>query len=60
MTHSNKKKPEKKWKDESGLSRNHSHTVKYRKRILEEQEAEQEIKEFIPDNIPEDNANPKI
>lgn len=32
--------------DDSGLSKNHSKDVKYRIRIQEEHEAEQEIKEY--------------
>ena len=38
------KKPEK--QDESGLSKNHSKSVKYRLRVQQEHEAKDEIKQF--------------
>lgn len=35
--------------DESGLSKNHSKSVRYRLRVQQEQEAENEIKEYKDD-----------
>lgn len=57
MTLTKKKFPSKRYRNENDLSKNHSHSVKYRKRILEEKEAKQEIKEFIPVDIPHNNAS---
>lgn len=44
-------KHEKTWKSEKEefLSKNHNHAIKYRKRVQEEQEAEQELKQFLKD-----------
>lgn len=40
--------------DDSGLSKNHSKSVRYRLRVQQEQEAEHEIKEYKDDTIYEE------
>ena len=50
MTNTKKKPLSRKKENDSGLSLNHSKDVKYRKRVQEEKEAEQEIKEYGEDN----------
>ena len=56
MTNTKKNVPSRKNEDSSGLSRNHSKDVKYRKRVQEEKEAEEEIKDYVED----DTANPRV
>lgn len=56
MTNTKKQTPSRKNEDSSGLSRNHSKDVKYRKRVQEEKEAEQEIKEYGED----DQEHPRV
>ena len=45
---SSTKKPER-LKDDSVFSKNHNHSIKYRKRIEEAKEKEQEVKEYLKD-----------
>lgn len=42
---SSTKKPEK-YKDESVFSKNNNHRIKYRKRVQEDKEKQQEVKEY--------------
>ena len=56
MTNTKKNVPSRKNEDSSRLSRNHSKDVKYRKRVQEEKEAEEEIKDYVED----DTANPRV
>ena len=56
MTNTKKHVPSKKNEDSAGLSRNHAKDVKYRKRVQEEKEAEEEIKDYVED----DTANPRV
>ena len=56
MTNTKKNVPSRKNEDSAGLSRNHSKDVKYRKRVQEEKEAEEEIKDYVED----DTANPRV
>ena len=56
MTNTQKQTPSRKNEDSAGLSRNHSKDVKYRKRVQEEKEAEQEIKEYGED----DQEHPRV
>ena len=46
MTKTKKDSPERRKGDDSPLSRNHSKAMKYRLRVQETKEAEQEIKEY--------------
>lgn len=43
---SSTKKPEK-LKDDSVFSKNNNHRIKYRKRVQEDKEKEQEVREFV-------------
>ena len=56
MTNTKKKTLSRKKENDSGLSLNHSKDVKYRKRVQEEKEAEEEIKDYVED----DTANPRV
>lgn len=56
MTNTKKKPLSRKKENDSGLSLNHSKDVKYRKRVQEEKEAEQEIKEYGED----DQEHPRV
>ncbi len=46
MSKSKKNLPGNKLKDDSGLSKNHSKSVKYRLRVQQQKEAEETIKQF--------------
>ena len=56
MTKTKKDSPERKKGDDTPLSRNHSKSVRFRIRVQEEKEANQEIKEYDEDNQP----NPRV
>lgn len=56
MTNTKKHTPSRKNEDAAGLSRNHSKDVKYRKRVQEEKEAEEEIKDYVED----DTEHPRV
>lgn len=56
MTKTKKDSPERKKKDESGFSKNHSKSVRFRIRVQEEKEAEQAIKEYDENN----QRNPRV
>lgn len=52
------KKPEKQRKesDDSVFSKNHSHAIKYRKRVQEDKEKQEEVEEFLKGK--EDGTSP--
>lgn len=50
MTKTKTQKPDKKHENESALSRNYANDVRYRIRVQEEKEAEDEIKDYEQDN----------
>lgn len=56
MTKTKKNIPEKKREDEAFLSKNHSKSVRFRLRVQEEKEADNEIKEHEQDN----SRNPRV
>jgi len=56
MTKTKKDSPENKKEDTSLLSKNHSKSVRFRIRVQEEKEAEQEIKEYDEEHQP----NPRV
>lgn len=56
MTKTKKDMPQKRKEDDSLLSKNHAKNIKYRLRVQEEQEAEEEIKDYEQD----DSRNPRV